>query len=116
MLSDFAAVDDAQGIWLAPLARGSEVVLVNIYDPLEAVPPPPGRYPVTDGVRDGMLDTTAGELRTGWRRRFSTHIETLESLCQRHRAHLVNIASDQPLTEALDLGLGTRRRQGGASR
>lgn len=116
MLSDFAGLDEHSGAWLAQLGRGCEVVLVHISDPLEAAAPPPGRYPVTDGRQRGVLDTAAGALRDGWQRRFSDHVALLDTLSQRHQAHLISLRTDQPLGETLSLGLGPQRIRCGGGR
>ncbi len=116
ILSDFVGLDEHNSAWLARLSRGSEVVMIQIYDPLETVAPPPGRYPVTDGERRGVLDTAAERLRTGWHRRFAEHSAMLEALSQRHRTHLIQLGTDEPLAETLSLGLGPRRLHGGAGR
>ena len=108
LLSDFAGLAPADGAWLARLGSGSELVLVHVYDALEAAAPPPGRYPVTDGTRRGLLDTAATALRQAWYRRFSEHVSLLEGLCRRYQAHLVSLRTDQPVGETLDLGLRPR--------
>jgi len=116
LLSDFAGLNEDNAAWLAQLGRSSEVVLIQVYDPLEAAAPPPGLYPATDGVRRGVLDTAAAPLREGWHRRFAEHTAMLETLSQRYRAHLVRLCTDQPIAETLSLGLGPRRLHGGAGR
>jgi uncharacterized protein (DUF58 family) len=116
LLSDFAGLDERGSAWLARLGRGSEVVMIQVFDPLEALAPPPGLYPATDGVRRGILDTAAERLRAGWERRFAEHNAMLEALCQRHRVHLVRLRTDQPLAEALSLGLGPGRLRRGDGR
>lgn len=108
LLSDFAGLTPDDGAWLAQLGRGNELILVHIYDALEAAAPPPGRYPVTDGTRRGLLDTRAEMLREGWSRRFSSHVSLLENLCRLHQAHLISLRTDQPVGETLELGLRPR--------
>ena len=112
LLSDFAGLDALNSPWLTQLARGNEVVLIHTFDPLEAAPPPPGRYPVTDGVHHGHVDAASDPLRTGWSRRFSEHIDTLDTLSRRHRTHLINLRTDQSLCDVLCEGLGRRQSLG----
>ncbi len=116
LLSDFAGLDDVNSTWLTQLTRGNEVVLIHTYDPLEAAPPPPGHYPVTDGVHHALLDATNDPLRSGWSRRFSAHVDTLDALSRRHRCHLINLRIDQPLCDVLCQGLGRRQSPSGAMR
>jgi uncharacterized protein (DUF58 family) len=116
LLSDFAGLSEADGAWLARLSAGSEVVLVQVYDPLEAAPPPPGRYPVTDGRRRGLVDTAAEVQRSAWHQRFSDRVSLLEGLGQRHHAHLIALGTHQPVGESLSLGLRPRRLRAGGIR
>jgi uncharacterized protein (DUF58 family) len=106
LLSDFADLARQQEpTWLGRLGAGSEVVLVRIFDPLEALPPPPGRYPVTDGRRRGLLDTRQAARRERWQRRFADLSERLADLSLGHHAHLIELRTDQPVGETLSLGL-----------
>jgi uncharacterized protein (DUF58 family) len=116
LLSDFADVDPERSAWLAQLGAHSEVVLVLIYDLLERAAPPPGRYPVTDGRRRGLLDTTGEAQRRRYQRRFDDHRAMLEDLTWRYRAHLLALRTDQPVSTALAEGLRPRRAIGGGRR
>lgn len=115
LLSDFAGVGPDSAPWLARLSQGSEIVMVHIYDPIETLAPPPGRYPVTDGVNHSLLDTTDRSLCSRWHERFSAHAATLEALAQRHRAHLFELRTDEPVGESLRRGLLPRRLSGRVS-
>ena len=116
LLSDFAGLDEVDSTWLTQLARGNEVVLIHTFDPLEAAPPPPGRYPVTDGTRHGHVDATSDPLRSGWRGRFRAHSERLDALSRRHHAHLIGLRTDQSLCDVLCEGLGRRQPRSGTPR
>ena len=116
LISDFAGFDDQDGAWLAHLGAGSEVVLVHTYDPLETAAPPPGRYPVTDGVQRVVMDCAVSRLRSAWSQHFADHVAQLEAICLRHRAHLISLRTDQPVGEALSAGLQPRRVRAGGIR
>jgi uncharacterized protein (DUF58 family) len=116
LLSDFAGLQDDDGAWLARLGAGSEVVLVHVYDPIETHAPPPGLYPVSDGRRHGVLDTSAAALRQSWDGRFAERQALLDDLGRRHQAHLVNLRTDQAVGEALYAGLQPRRGHNGGKR
>ena len=109
LLSDFAGLHTDDAAWLARLSRGNEVVMLHIYDALEKVAPPAGRYPVTDGARRTLLDTADGGVRRQWSQRFDNHVALLSDLARRHAAHLMQLCTDQPVGEALQLGLQPRR-------
>lgn len=111
LISDFAALPGAGDPWLAELAARNEVVLIAVYDPIEAAAPPPGLYPVTDGARRGLLDTAETARRRAWERHFAERVESLEDLAVRHRIHLLRLRTDEPVGPALARGLNPRRRR-----
>ena len=112
VLSDFAGVTPGRSAWLAQLGRENEVVLVHVRDPLEEMAPPPGRYPVTDGSRRGLLDTRGAPQRELWHRRFSEHLGLVEGLARRHQAHMLRLRTDEPVGAALARSLRPRRHSG----
>jgi len=116
LVSDFVGISRQRSAWLAQLGAASEVVLVHVRDPLEEVAPPPALYPVTDGLRRGLLDTTGAKRRTVWQRRFADHLLLLEDLARRHRAHLLGVRTDEPVGAALARGLRPRRNGHGGVR
>ena len=105
LLSDFSGLNASDGAWLARLACGNEIVLVHVFDALEATPPPAGRYPVVDDGGRAVLDTSDAALRAGWQRRFTQHVALLEDLGQRYGTHLVHLRVDWPVGESLEQGL-----------
>jgi uncharacterized protein (DUF58 family) len=108
LLSDFHNARDAEAAWLARLAMHSEVVLVHLVDPIELAAPPAGRYPVTDGARYALLDTTHPDRRRAWQQHFAAHATHLADLARRHRAHLLRLRTDAPVGPALARGLHPR--------
>jgi uncharacterized protein (DUF58 family) len=116
LLSDFAGLTPADGAWLARLSCGNELLLIHIFDPLEVAAPPAGRYPVTDGELQGVLDTADASLRKRWSQRFADHLALLEEMSRLHRLHLISLRTDQPVSEALSLGLRPRRSAMGGIR
>lgn len=105
LLSDFGGLQHADGAWLARLASGNEIVLVHVFDTLEATPPPAGRYPVADGDRRGVLDTSVAALRAHWQQRFAQHLALLEAFGRQHGAHLISLRADEAIGECLHRGL-----------
>ena len=108
VVSDFAGVTTASGRWLAQLSGSSEPILVMVYDPLEAAAPPPGRYPVADGARRGILDLTGARNRDLYDRRFAQRQELLTLLTRRYRAHLIQISTEDPVGPNLARALRAR--------
>lgn len=105
VVSDFAGLHAERAAWVAQLGQACELVLINIYDPIEELVPKPGAYPITDGKRRSILQTAHVTTRTAWQRRFAARVQLLEDLTLRYRAHLLNIATNAPLRETLAQGL-----------
>lgn len=63
LLSDFAAADADARRHLSRLARHNELIALHLLDPLELAPPPPGRYPISDGHRRALLDLGGADRR-----------------------------------------------------
>jgi uncharacterized protein (DUF58 family) len=112
MISDFVGIGPPSGSWLAELAAGGELLLVMVQDPLEAAAPAPGLYPLTDGRRRGVLDLRQARGRASYERPFHARLETLESLARRHRAHLIQLSTHEPVGSTLARGLRARMGSG----
>ncbi|QGU33120.1 DUF58 domain-containing protein [Thermochromatium tepidum] len=109
LISDFADLDGSDGTWIARLAAKSELLLVLVYDPIEAKAPPAGRYPVLIGGRRGILDLTSGVARMRYQAAFERRLVLLEQLARRHGAHWLRLSTADPVGPALALALGARR-------
>lgn len=105
LISDFAGIGAQADDWLGRLARTSEVLLLFVHDPLEAEPPGPGLYPAGDGRVRGVLDTASAQLCAAWRERHQRRLRGLGDLAARHGAHLLTLATDQPVGATLAAGL-----------
>ncbi|MCB1774912.1 MAG: DUF58 domain-containing protein [Gammaproteobacteria bacterium] len=116
LVSDFHGLDAQHLTWMARLARTNELVLVHVYDRLEAEAPPPDRYTVVDGGRRATIDTSSPSLRSSWSGRFARHRDNLLQLSQRYRAHLVELRTDEPVADTLRNGLRPRRHAGARNR
>jgi uncharacterized protein (DUF58 family) len=108
LISDFRGLGERDSTWLARLGRTCELVLVLLFDPLEAAPPPPGLYAVSDGRKRSLMDMRARPLRDQWSQRFAAHHAYIERLSLQYRAHLVDLRTDEPVGETLHRVLGSR--------
>ncbi len=115
VISDFAGVRPDARRWLAELTAGGELLLIMVHDPLEAAAPTPGRYPVTDGRRRGIMDLTGARNRNAYEERFAVRAQTLERLARLHRGHLLHLATNEPVGPALARGLRARSEPGAKS-
>lgn len=107
LISDFFAGLDSSAArtHLAELARHNDLVLIFVYDHLEAVPPPPGRYLVSDGIRKLLLDGGDARLGERYREHFAMRRDGLKRHARRLGIPFIELATDQPLVETLRDGL-----------
>ncbi len=93
LLSDFRCMDDAARQQLMQISRCSEVVMLFIHDPLEHGLPPVGRYRVSDGLHERVLDTTDRELLHAYQQQFETRLQAMQQLAGRCRARFFNLST-----------------------
>ncbi len=107
VLSDFHGLDGDGERHLQRLALHNDLLLVWLFDPLEAEPPPPGRYRL--GVAGRTLDLDSSAVAQRWRERFQQQRVRLERIARRLRCPLMPLASDAPAAQVLGRGLIRRR-------
>lgn len=108
LISDFRETDADTPQHFGRVARRCDVVTLLVYDPMEAAPPQPGRYPVTDGDAFLTLDTTPIGARKAYRHILADRIDTVSSMCRKNGAHFHALSCDDPLTASLRYGLQHR--------
>lgn len=78
LISDFHdAAEPAVREHLSRLAQHTEITAIACSDPLESTLPPPGRYAVTDGVRQAELLTHNSRLRARYTQLWTQRVDTL---------------------------------------
>lgn len=103
ILSDFRGLNSAAENHLANLARHCEIILVQIYDPLEVQLPAQGRYRFTDGLRELLFDSGEQQRRQAYRQRFLERQQYLAKLCKKLRLLLIPCGTQQsPLSVLSD--------------
>ncbi len=98
ILSDFHGLAEV-GVRALERARlHSEVLACRVWDRLEREPPPPGRYPVTDGRRRGLLDTRDPAVRAAYEAFFAERDRYLREVLRRLAAPLLDLdTADDPV-------------------
>ncbi len=110
LISDFRHLDAQAETTLKRLCLHNEVALLFVYDQLEQALPPPGRYKVSDGNREFLVDTTDNRLVAQYRRQFQERQDRLRQLSRSSRMILLPCRTDaEPLSLLLD-GLKSRGR------
>ena len=109
-ISDFSGLRDSTDRHLARLREHNDLLCVWVYDRLEAVPPPPARYPIGDGRRTATLDTRSSGVLRGVAQRFAGIETRITSACERSGAVLVRIRCGDDVRAVLREALTGRFR------
>jgi uncharacterized protein (DUF58 family) len=105
VISDFRSFDPATNNTLALLAQTADVVCLHVHDVVEAAPPPPDVYWVSDGYRTSQIDTRARKNADLVQSRFQHRVNELRLYCHRHNVRWLSIATDADLLAVLRTGL-----------
>jgi len=97
LLSDFHAADPESAPHLLRLSQHCELVAVQVMDPLELAPPPPGRYGVSDGHRDAVLDTRHPAGRGAYEAFLVRHHRRVCSLTREQGIPLLPLRTDREI-------------------
>lgn len=95
LFSDFLDLDPQFERELRQLASHSDVLLVHIYDPIEAELPPPGEYRIEIGRRIHTIDTSDTAMRTRYRAGFEARRARLVSLARLPGVRLLSMTTDE---------------------
>jgi len=93
LISDFRRLGADAERHLRELSGHCDLVLVHVFDPVEAELPPPGRYRVVSAGRTLSIETSNDSLRRRYRERFAARVDALRSLASRPGIHLLECAT-----------------------
>ncbi|MEA3413431.1 MAG: DUF58 domain-containing protein [Pseudomonadota bacterium] len=105
VLSDFRGLGRAGESSLAAVSRHNDVMLGFTQDPLEAEPPPPGRYGLGTPGRQVVLDTGVPAIAARWREEFARRQDQVTGLCARYGMHPVPLLTHEDPLISLRRGL-----------
>jgi uncharacterized protein (DUF58 family) len=103
VLSDFLTLTEEGERSLKRLAQHNDVLLIQVFDPMEADPPPPGRYRL--GVPGRLLELDSAATADQWRQAFAAQRYRLVRLARRLGSPLIPLATDANPVTALARGL-----------
>ena len=115
VLSDYWQLDSTLVDAVGRLCQHQEVILCPVHDPLEALPPPQGRYPLrlsrdSSNPVDGWLSLRGATDRRRFHQRYFEHAEAVDGLARRYGLRLFPLRTDHSLEQqVVDLW---RRRHG----
>ena len=105
ILSDFYAINADTRRHIQRLRQHNDIVACQIVDALELAPPPAGRYAITDGVQNGLLDTRSVTRRRAYADYFSAHHGEVRELMQQCAVPLQRITTTDDVAQVLRFGL-----------
>lgn len=101
LLGDYYAIDEHSGDHLLRLRQHSDVVAIQIVDPLEETAPAAARYGVTAGGATGILDTRPASARRAYEDYFSRHHQIVATTMRRCAIPLLRISTADDVAAAL---------------
>jgi uncharacterized protein (DUF58 family) len=110
LLSDFYRMDADTGRHLLQLRRHNDMLAVQLVDPLEVAPPPPGRYGISDGRARGLFDAGDRQERERYRTHFEGHHAAVTKLTEDNAVPLVRCMTDADPVDTLTALLRAQRR------
>ena len=97
LISDFRDLGSDADRHLRDLSLHCDLVLIQVFDPVEAELPPPGRYRIQGPARAFGIDTSAPEGRAEYRARFEALRARLAAIARGRGVRLIECAtSDDP--------------------
>lgn len=98
IISDFRGLGGRSETHLVKLAKHCEVVLIQVYDPLESHLPAKGRYRFTDNQRDVVIDAGEKQRSLDYQQRFQRQQLYLKTMSQHFNLNFLHCTTmDDPL-------------------
>lgn len=99
-LSDFADIDERSKKLLVDLTRHTELVLIQIYDPIEAELPSDSILRFKDKHQQVIIDTHNKAHRRAYRQNFANKQAALIEFAKRHQIHFASTSTtDEPIEQ-----------------
>jgi len=105
LVSDFVGLDSQCESAMARLGVHNELVCIMPFDPLEAIPPPPGMYKVSDGIRSTWLDTGRDQTVDKYRQQYQERQNKIQGLCIKFGLGFFTLATNQSVPDGVREGL-----------
>ena len=103
LISDFRHLGADAEVQLSRLSKHNEAVMLFVHDRLEKALPPAGRYKVSDGGREFLVDTFNHHLVRQYQQQFQTRSDQLLRLSKSNRMILLPcMTDDEPLSVLID--------------
>jgi len=112
LISDYYDLEDDAKRQLQVLNRHNDVVGILVYDPLEKTAPPPGTYQFSDGDQLFGINTQFKNSRAQYEAIFNQRLHDIREQMAQMGCPLIDLSTEQDLTETLrdNLVIGRRPR------
>lgn len=110
LISDFRCFDQIAESQLIKLSRHSNIVLILIYDVLEAELPPAGQYQLSNGKQRVTLDTHNTARTQNYSKRFTSHYSRLQNISLLCKTPFLTCKTTDDPADVLHKKLNTRAK------
>lgn len=110
VISDFSDVNEETFKSLASLAKGNEVILINVFDELEGRCPVPNLYPITNGEKIAALDTRQPAVQKAYVNYFEKRHASLKDFAANYHVHYIPISTGMDFYDVFAQSLRRRRK------
>ena len=111
LIGDFYTINEETQRHLTRVRQHNDLVAVQIVDPLEQSAPPAGRYAVTDGNQEGILNTESKAGKSHYNDFFRQHHMAVKELMRKNKIPLMIISTADNIPATLQKYFGSTRRQ-----
>ncbi|MEE9351795.1 MAG: DUF58 domain-containing protein, partial [Thiotrichaceae bacterium] len=111
LISDFYSINEETQRHLLRLRQHNDLVAIQILDPLEISAPPAGRYAVTDGDQEGILDTQSKLSQQRYDAYFNQHHAVLNEMMRKNKIPLLTISTADDVPTRLQSYFSVAKRQ-----
>lgn len=108
LVSDFRGCDDKAQNYLRKLGSHNELVMIQVYDPLEEQLPPPGNYRVTDSHSEWQFTGKEKALRASYQQKFIERSRKIRHLSRKIGAVYLKCRTDEKPLSILQKAFATR--------
>ena len=111
IISDFYDIDDETASHLRQISRHNDIQAIQIVDPLELAPPPPGHYTVTDGESSGIINTKSKNGQKKYQHFFQQHHFNIQELMRKQNIPLLQLSTADDLLLTLQHHFGNSKQR-----
>jgi len=101
IISDFRGVNQKAENHLAKLSRHCDVVIIQVFDPLESHLPAKGRYRFTDGQRDAVIDTGDKQRILSYQQHYQDRLDYLQQIANKTGLKILQCSTAEDPLEVL---------------